>query len=395
MPPTPAAGFYARLRERHLLPVLTGWFGLCWALVEVSGFLAERYGAPERLIDAVFVAMWAFLPLVALLTWWIGAPGPARWTRRRLGLAVLLFALGGVVVLKADLRGPAAPPLAAAPAVPAPEPAEPPPTTPWVMVFPFSAGAALPEADRWLAGALPALAEHDLAYDPRLRAASAVGTLGQQLQSQLRLRGARDIDSSPLAARLQAARALGFQAVVVALLFLPVEVELGEQRLGVAPFRRQRLPRGAGALLVQPPDQVGGLGVVQTGDAIEDLGGIVDPLGGDPVDRQSQLAQGVAQAVAIGAAGLHHHLDADRRHQPAQPRHQQGGLLRMAPADDLNGFIPRHHPVRHEVGFGDIHREGDRAAARRLSQGCPIDLVDSRGLVSTLVHGDSSTLWVR
>ena len=215
MPPTPAAGFYARLRERHLLPVLTGWFGLCWALVEVSGFLAERYGAPERLIDAVFVAMWAFLPLVALLTWWIGAPGPARWTRRRLGLAVLLFALGGVVVLKADLRGPAAPPLAAAPAVPAPEPAAPPPTTPWVMVFPFSAGAALPEADRWLAGAMPALAEHDLAYDPRLRAASAVGTLGQQLQSQLRLRGARDIDSSPLAARLQAARALGFQAVVV------------------------------------------------------------------------------------------------------------------------------------------------------------------------------------
>jgi hypothetical protein len=42
-----------------------------------------------------------------------------------------------------------------------------------------------------------------------------VGTLGQQLQSQLRLRGARDLDASPLAARLQAARALGFQAVVV------------------------------------------------------------------------------------------------------------------------------------------------------------------------------------
>ena len=83
--------FYARLRERHLLPVLTGWFGLSWALVEVAGFLAERYGAPERLIDALFVAMWAFLPLVALLTWWIGAPGSMRWPRHRIGLAVLLF----------------------------------------------------------------------------------------------------------------------------------------------------------------------------------------------------------------------------------------------------------------------------------------------------------------
>jgi hypothetical protein len=214
LPPSPAPDFYARLRERHLLPVLTGWFGLSWALVEVAGFLVERYGAPERLIDAVFVAMWAFLPLVAMLTWWIGAPGPTRWTRRRVALAVLLFALGGVVVVKTDLRSSVAPPLAAAPVAPTEAPA-PQPTTPWVMVFPFSAAATLPEAERWVAGAIHALAEYDLAFDPRLRAASAVGLLGQQLQSQLRLRNARDIDSSPLAARLQAARALGFQAVVV------------------------------------------------------------------------------------------------------------------------------------------------------------------------------------
>lgn len=209
--------FYARLRERHLLPVLTGWFGLSWALVEVAGFLAERYGAPERLIDALFVAMWAFLPLVALLTWWIGAPGSMRWPRHRIGLAVLLFALGGLVVLKTDLRVPAEAPLAAAaPAAPAPAPkAAAQPATPWVIVFPFSAGAALAESDHWLPAALPALAEYDLAYDPRLRAVSALGTLGRQLRSQLNVLGARDIESAPLAARLQAARALGFQGIVV------------------------------------------------------------------------------------------------------------------------------------------------------------------------------------
>ena len=268
-----------------------------------------------------------------------------------------------------------------------------------LQVGPFGTGAGLSEG---LGGAVEEAfndlrLEQGTARSPQqimgrralLRQGVRVAVRGHQTQQTDPIKANDPFGLRPVAGQL------GCQAVVVALLFLPVEVEFGEQRLGVAPFRRQRLPRGAGALLVQPPDQVGGLGVVQTGDAIEDLGGIVDPLGGDPVDRQSQLAQGVAQAVAIGAAGLHHHLDADRRHQPAQPRHQQGGLLRMAPADDLNGFIPRQHPVRHEVGFGDIHREGDGAAARRLSQGCPIDLVDSRGLVSTLVHGDTSTLWVR
>lgn len=210
----------AQLRERHILPVLTGWFGLCWALLEFTGFLAERYGAPGRLVDGVFVSMWAFLPLVLLLAWWIGAPGEMRWTRGRVLTAVLLAGLGGGLALTLDLRGESETPAVASPgasdgaeatgkaaAATAPAP------TPWVLLFPFRAGATLAASDQWLAEGLATLAEHDLSYEPRMRVVSAIGALGPQIESQLRLYGARDLASSSLSARLQAAKAFGFGAM--------------------------------------------------------------------------------------------------------------------------------------------------------------------------------------
>lgn len=205
--------YLAQFRERHILPVLTGWFGLCWALLEFSGFLVERYGAPERLVDGVFVSMWAFLPLVLLLAWWIGAPGEMRWTRGRVLLSLVLAVLGGGLALTVDLRPrPVAPAVAEAPGDAVPEAGT--PDTPWVLLFPFRAGATLGPSDQWLAEGLATLAEHDLSYEPRLRAVSALAGIGPSLESQLRLYGARDLASSPLSTRLQAAKAFGFGAVV-------------------------------------------------------------------------------------------------------------------------------------------------------------------------------------
>ncbi len=212
-PPRPTS-FLAQLRERHILPVLTGWFGLCWALLEFTGFLVERYDAPERMVDALFLSMWAFLPLVVVLAWWIGAPGEMRWTRSRVLSALVLAVLGGGLALTVDLRpGPVAPAVAEAPSDAVPEAGAPP--TPWVLLFPFRAGATLAPADQWLAEGLATLAEHDLSYEPRLRAVSALAAIGPSLESQLRLYGARDLASSSLSARLQAARTFGFGAVVI------------------------------------------------------------------------------------------------------------------------------------------------------------------------------------
>jgi Tfp pilus assembly protein PilF len=211
--PSPSTSFLAQFRERHILPVLTGWFGLCWALLEFSGFLVERYGAPGRLVDGVFVSMWAFLPLVVVLAWWIGAPGEMRWTRSRVLSTLVLAVLGGGLALTVDLRpGPVAPAIAEAPSDAVSEAGT--PDTPWVLLFPFRAGATLGPSDQWLAEGLATLAEHDLSYEPRLRAVSALAAIGPSLESQLRLHGARDLASSSLSARLQAAKAFGFGAVV-------------------------------------------------------------------------------------------------------------------------------------------------------------------------------------
>jgi len=73
-------------------------------------------------------------------------------------------------------------------------------------------------------------------------------------------------------------------------LFPLVEFQFGKPRLGLPAVLGEFLPGLAGAILMQPPDQIGRFGVMQAGYAVEYLRGIMDQLWLDPIDRQSQLA---------------------------------------------------------------------------------------------------------
>lgn len=204
--------FWGQIRERRVLPLAAGYFGLGWALVEITGFLVSRYGWPDRLIDLVFAAIGLCLPLALILIWKIGAPGSARYGRRGLALigAALVFATAGLYVRNASL--PPSDAAATATAVAAPKPPNVHEQLSYVAIFPFAAENA--SDDQWLADGLPILTEYDLEFDPRFvaKAATSSGTGG--LQAIVQRMGAKDLDSAPLAVRRRAAIANGFRALV-------------------------------------------------------------------------------------------------------------------------------------------------------------------------------------
>jgi len=210
----PAPSFWQRLKQRHLIPVITGWFGFSWAMIEFSSFLVSRYAAPESLIDLVFVGMWTLLPAIALLTWWIGEAGAMRWTQgRALGIAVLAgagLALAWRVpgTQPADQESTAAP-LADA-AVPVAVDKAP---APRVMLFPFKVedGAA---DDHWLGDAMSMLTEYDLLFDQRLDVADAATTRADGVLGSIRAQGGKDFASATKAMLRHAAVASAYRVMV-------------------------------------------------------------------------------------------------------------------------------------------------------------------------------------
>ncbi|MBD8526087.1 hypothetical protein [Pseudomarimonas arenosa] len=205
---------WRQVRQRHLIPVLTGWFGLCWALIEFSSFLVQRYALPEYLIDMVFAGMWVLLPTVVLLTWWIGEVGAMHWTRSRaLSIGVLLLAglatawqaprfIGGPTQHKASLAN----------AVDGSETAAKSSSTavvvPRVVLFPFKVQGAA--EDQWLGAAMAVLTRYDLLFDPRLDASYA----SAGLLSTLRAQGGRNFDGASRAMLRNAALAQAYQVMV-------------------------------------------------------------------------------------------------------------------------------------------------------------------------------------
>ena len=211
---------WPEVRRRRLLPVLAGWFGACWALIEFSSFLVDRYALPESLIDGVFLGMWTLLPAVLLVSWWIGAEGAMRWSMARAAAAGGL-ALAGLVVLPLAprIQGDGQPlidskSVAATSSVDKPEVV---PTSfanlPRVLLFSFKQ----PDDDdgtRWLSDAMPILVEYDLLFDSRLDAASAATTRFYELLASVRAQGGDELDQASMAVLRHASVAIGYNAMV-------------------------------------------------------------------------------------------------------------------------------------------------------------------------------------
>ena len=206
------SSFWHQLQQRRVLPLTAGYFGLGWALVELTDFLVSRYGWPDRLIDLSFVAIGLFLPLALFLIWKIGAPGAARYNRRDLALigGALVFALGGLYLRNASLPADTAQTPTAA-KTPRPAPASLHEQLSHVVIFPFAVQAS--GDDVWLSHGLPLLAEYDLEFDPRFVAKAATTSGAEGLQAIVKRMGAKDLDSAPLAVRRRAAIANGYRAL--------------------------------------------------------------------------------------------------------------------------------------------------------------------------------------
>ncbi len=207
---------WSKIIERRLLPLLAGYFGLMWALVQFLSFMVERYGWPDRSIDLLLTAMISGAPLAVLLIWRIGAPGPATFSgldRLLVGLFALLCA-GSV-----GWRYVHAPPQQIAAAVALEPPAE--AAAPQarredqvsdVLIYTFDVAGA--PNDAWLQFGLPLLAEYDLFFDGRFAARSALSNITPTLSAFLERNGINEIAAAPTAVRRRAAVALGFRALV-------------------------------------------------------------------------------------------------------------------------------------------------------------------------------------
>ena len=160
------------------------------------------------------------------------------------------------------------------------------------------------------------------------------------------------------------------------------------------PLLTRSLPQAADPLQVQPPDQLGGLGIVQTRYPIVYLGRVMHPLGTDSVDRDPAPTQLLDQRIPIGPTRLEHNLQDDLARQPAQAPQHLRCLPRMLPIEgDPHPRIGHQHRC-HKVLLGHIYRQHRPTPAKPLRQPRPVHPLELYAAVSTLAHGDTSNVSV-
>lgn len=87
---------------RHRVPQIIGLYLACgWFVLEVTGYLDERYGLPGWLPDVLLALIVGFLPAMALIAWRLGPPGDQdllRSDQRWIGANLLACLLAAVLV---------------------------------------------------------------------------------------------------------------------------------------------------------------------------------------------------------------------------------------------------------------------------------------------------------
>ena len=88
------------LRERRVLPYVSGYAVAGWGLVQVVAFLEERLLFSPHLVNLIGLALLLLLPSVAILAWCHGRPGADRWTRvEKVSIPVNLVAAAVLLVI--------------------------------------------------------------------------------------------------------------------------------------------------------------------------------------------------------------------------------------------------------------------------------------------------------
>ncbi len=162
--------FWNELRKRRVPHILLAFAGTVWAITEVVSFSVQRYGIADAWVDRVLLGGIAALPLVAGLTWRIGADGEITWRRRDglFGIANILLVLGAVWALPNTTVEAPAPIEVAGPAEPTTIPRK-----PNLLIGAVRTADQDTEALN-IAFALPALIETDLQYETGLLSTSFI-----------------------------------------------------------------------------------------------------------------------------------------------------------------------------------------------------------------------------
>ncbi|MEM9462527.1 MAG: tetratricopeptide repeat protein [Myxococcota bacterium] len=135
--------FGRELLERRVPHALLFYFGVCWGVLEFTGFLQDRYGISKVVTDVELAIAVTMLPATLILTWTHGKPGPDPWGRLEKGalggsaMGALLLSI--VLVARAEpATAPTSAPTATATAAVGASPASGPSPEP---ALPASAGA--------------------------------------------------------------------------------------------------------------------------------------------------------------------------------------------------------------------------------------------------------------
>ncbi|MBK8283417.1 MAG: tetratricopeptide repeat protein [Ahniella sp.] len=185
--------------------------GTVWALTEVVQFSVQRYGVPDVWVDRVLLGGLLALPLVAWLTWRIGAEGEIVWRRRdgAFGIANVLLVLGAVWALPNSSVDPPAPAEVAVLAEPATIPRK-----PSLLIGAVRTGDEDTLAQD-LAFALPTLIETDLQYETGLLSSSFVSLGPRSVLATLAAQGITDPRKADAGAWRLVAKSVRVDAMLV------------------------------------------------------------------------------------------------------------------------------------------------------------------------------------
>jgi TolB-like protein len=132
-------GPWANLRRRKVVQWGLAYSAAAWALLQVTGFLADAFHWPDATKQVAAIGLLFGLPVALTLAWYHGDKGEQRVSRTELAVLTLLLLLAGAVLGLYAQRSPPPPASATAraPAVRAPPTATATDARPSIAVLPF------------------------------------------------------------------------------------------------------------------------------------------------------------------------------------------------------------------------------------------------------------------
>jgi hypothetical protein len=148
-----------------------------------------------------------------------------------------------------------------------------------------------------------------------------------------------------------------------------------------------REPAGGDAVDMELGENGGALGVVEAGDSVVDLAGVVGALAADPENGHALRLELVAKNIAVRPRRLHHRFDhVAEALQSSHQREELGVLVGILPGHDSRHLAAPIGKRRHHVHLGDVDGQHRLPHGHGVDDGFELKLLDRDPAITTLLH---------